>query len=90
MSRHKYDGRLFQPRGPAAVKHLSPYGLWVGGTMQVLSTADLRKHWPLSATRSMSSVKYEQWSDCNNTGFLCIAARMLDYTISATQHGAVM
>jgi len=29
-----------------------------GGTMQVLSTTDLSRQWPLSATRLISSVKY--------------------------------
>jgi len=63
----KFGGRLFYTRGPTAVKLLSPYVLSVRGTTQVLSTADLRRWQPLSATSLISSVKYVRL-DLTTTG----------------------
>ena len=58
MSCRSWTGRLFQMRGPATVKLLSPKLLFVRRTMHVLTVADRSWRRSLSATSLMSSDKY--------------------------------
>ena len=51
-------GRLFQIRGPAAPKLLSPKLLCVRGTAHMLSKEDRRDRRLPSETRRMSSARY--------------------------------
>jgi len=51
---HSWTGREFHKRGPAAANVLSPWRLYVRGTVQVLTSADRRDRRALSDTRHPS------------------------------------
>ena len=57
-SSRKCAGRLFQTRGPAAAKLLSPNVLCVRGTAHDLSVDECSRRLGPSETKCMSSVKY--------------------------------
>ena len=54
----KVTGRLFQRRGPAAAKLLSPNALCVRGTVHDLSMDERSRRLGPSETKCMSSAKY--------------------------------
>jgi len=57
-SSRKCAGRLFQTRGPATAKLLSPNVLCVRGTAHDLSVDERSRRLGPSETKCMSSVKY--------------------------------
>jgi len=63
-SSRKWAGRLFQTRGPAIAKLLSPNGLWVRGTAHDLSVEERSRRLGPSETKYMSSARYGgAWPD---------------------------
>jgi len=63
-SSRKWAGRLFQTRGPATAKLLSPNVLYVRGTVQDLLVEERSHRRWLSETRCMSSARYgSAWPD---------------------------
>jgi len=63
-SSRKFAGRLFQTRGPATAKLLSPNVLCVHGTEHDLSVDERSRRRGPSETKCMSSARYEDaWPD---------------------------